>query len=106
MKNQLSTGGQKSPVQADLPRNVKLVNIFYNRARSIDIPSHFLLCRLICNGEKGAVNLLVHTTYLALILGRVNEKSILVSLSFSKSCSLVGRVYIPAETAVLTAQLW
>jgi hypothetical protein len=29
-----------------------------------------------------------------------------VSLSLSINCSLVGRVYIPAPTAFLIAQLW
>lgn len=35
-----------------------------------------------------------------------SNKDLLLSLSFSKSCSFVGRVYIPAATAVLTVHVW
>jgi hypothetical protein len=34
----------KSPVQADIPGAVKLVNVGYYWKHSTDIPSHFLLC--------------------------------------------------------------
>lgn len=39
----------KSPVQDDIPREVKFVNVLYYRKCCTDIPSHFLLCWLICN---------------------------------------------------------
>lgn len=38
-----------SPVQDDIPREVKFVNVLYYRKCCTDIPSHFLLCWLICN---------------------------------------------------------
>ena len=39
----------KSPVQDDIPREVKFVNVLYYWKCCTDIPSHFLLCWLICN---------------------------------------------------------
>lgn len=39
----------KSPVQDDIPREVKFVNVLYYRKCCTDIPSHFLLRWLICN---------------------------------------------------------